>query len=247
VTGLEQTPLGGGNVSSPVRVGEHVHRRTHDRSGYVHELLRFLAVHDFSGSPRLTGMDQDGREVLQYVPGDVDAGGPTPDWMGHGGPLESVVSVVRRLHDLTAATPLAQGPEVVCHGDIAARNIVFRGRLAVCLLDWDLVAPGPRVKDLALMARRLLNLGPGGPPAAAQGGRIQALLDACGLQDRDGFVFRIIEYQASIISPIAGIAAEGDYRYQAMVHRWGAHRDHAAAVLAWLVDHARDLQQALIT
>lgn len=247
MTGLEETPLGGGNVSSPVRVGERVHRRTHDRSGYVHELLRFLEAHDFSGSPRLTGMDHDGREVLRYVPGDVYAGGPAPDWVGQGAPLESVVSLVRRLHDLTAATPLAQGGEVVCHGDIAARNIVFRGRSAVCLLDWDLAAPGPRVKDLALMARRLLNLGPSGPSAAVQGGRIRALLDAYGLQDRDGFVFRIIEYQASMISAIAGIAAEGDDRYQAMVHRWGAHPDHAAAVLTWLIDHARALHEALIT
>jgi hypothetical protein len=66
------------------------------------------------------------------------------------------------------------------------------------------------------------------------------------LQDRDGFVFRIIEYRASMISAIAGIAAEGDDRYQTVVHRWGAHPDHAASVLAWLVGHARDLQQALI-
>jgi hypothetical protein len=56
------------------------------------------------------------------------------------------------------------------------------------------------------MARRLLNLGPGGPPPAAQGLRIRALLDAYGLQGRDGFVFRITEYQESMISAIAGIA-----------------------------------------
>jgi thiamine kinase-like enzyme len=53
-----------------------------------------------------------------------------------------VVSLVRRLHDLTAGTPLAKGGEVVCHGDIAARNIVFRERSAACLLDWDLAAAG---------------------------------------------------------------------------------------------------------
>jgi aminoglycoside phosphotransferase (APT) family kinase protein len=92
-----------------------------------------------------------------------------------------VVSLVRRLHDLTAGTPLAKGGEVVCHGDIAARNIVFRERSAACLLDWDLAAAG------------------------------------------------------------------GDDRYQTMVYSWGGQPEHAAAVLAWLVDHARDLQQALNT
>jgi aminoglycoside phosphotransferase (APT) family kinase protein len=120
------------------------------------------------------------------VPGDVCHSGAAPSWMGHGEPLESVVALVRRLHDLTAGTPLAAGGEVVCHGDIAPRNIVLRERSAVCLLDWDLAAPGPRVNDLALMARRLLNLDPGGPPPAVQGPRVRALLDAYGWQDREG-------------------------------------------------------------
>lgn len=247
MAGREGRPLVGGNVSSAVRIGAHVHRSTHERSGYVHELLRFLAARQFSGSPRLAGMDPEGREVLQYVPGDVCHGGPAREWMGHGAALESVVSLVRQLHDLTAGTPLAEGGEVVCHGDIAARNIAFRNRCAVCLLDWDLAAPGPRVKDLALMARRLLNLGPSGPPAAEQGPRIRALLDAYGLHDRDSFVLRIIEYQADMISAIARTAATGDGRYRTIVHRWCGHPDHAAAVLAWLVDHAHDLQLALIT
>jgi len=48
----------------------------------------------------------------------------------------------------------------------------------------------------------------------------------------DGFVFRIIVYQAGMISAIAGMAAGDDDRYQALVHRWGALPDRAAAVLA---------------
>ena len=71
MTGRGETPLVGGNVSLAVRIGEHVHRALNDRSDYVHELLRFLSVHDFGGSPRLRGLDEDGREVLEYVPGDV--------------------------------------------------------------------------------------------------------------------------------------------------------------------------------
>lgn len=44
-----------------------------------------------------------------------------------------------------------------------------------------------RVQDLTLMARRLLNPGPDGPPPAVQSPRIRALLDAYGPQDRDSF------------------------------------------------------------
>jgi hypothetical protein len=53
----------------------------------------------------------------------------------------------------------------------------------------------------------------GATPPAVPGPRIRALLDAYGLQDRDGFVFRIVEYQASMISAIAATAAGGDGRY----------------------------------
>lgn len=242
----DQESLAGGSFSSPVRHGSQVHRRVPERRGYVHELLRFLAARDFDGSPRLAGLDQDGREVLGYVPGEVHHGGPAPDWMGQGEALRSVVALVRGLHDLTAGTSLAGAGEVVCHGDVAARNIVFRGQRAICLLDWDLAAPGPRVRDLALMARRLLSLGPDGPPPAIQGLRIRALLDAYGFGDRSGFVYRIIEYQAEMITAIARRAATGDSRYLTMMRRWASHPgDNAAAVLGWLVDHARDLEDAM--
>jgi hypothetical protein len=104
----------------------------------------------------------------------------------------------------------------------------------------------PRVRDLALMARRLLCLGPDGPPPAIQGPRIRALLDAYGFGDRSGFVYRIIEYQSEMITAIARMAAAGDSRYLTMMRRWASHPgDNATAVLGWLVDHARDLEDAM--
>jgi hypothetical protein len=115
----------------------------------------------------------------------------------------------------------------------------------VRLFDWDLAGPGPRVKDLALMARRLLDLGPDGPPPQVQGSRIRRLLDAYGFAERDEFVFQIIRYQAEMIAGIAASAAHGEDHLQSMMYRWASHPDNAAALLAWIVDKAQALQVAL--
>jgi hypothetical protein len=80
----DQELLAGGSFSSPVRHGSQVHRGIPERGSYVHELLRFLEARGFDGSPRLAGLDEDGREVLGYVPGEVHHGGPALDWMGQG-------------------------------------------------------------------------------------------------------------------------------------------------------------------
>jgi hypothetical protein len=184
----DQESLARGSFSSPVRHGSQVHRRIPEPRSYVHELLRFLAARGFDGSPRLAGPDQDGREVLGYVPGEVHHGGPAPDWMGQGEALRSVVALVRGL----------------------------------------------------------LSPGPDGPPPAIQGPRIRALLDAYGFGDRSGFVYRIIEYQSEMITAIARKAATGDSRYLTVMRRRASHPgDNAAAVLGWLVDHARDLEDAM--
>jgi Ser/Thr protein kinase RdoA (MazF antagonist) len=159
----------------------------------------------------------------------------------------SVAGLLRELHDLTAGSDLAQGGEVVCHGDIAPRNVVFDGQRAVCFLDWDLAAPGPRVKDLALAARRMLGIGPFGRDPSAQGRRIRSFLDAYGFEERDGFIFRIIEYQAEMVAEIAEQAAVGDERFRVMMRRWSEHPvDNASVVLEWIVNHTRQLEDALV-
>src|ERR1700722_410711 len=80
ISGMEsiEEPLSGANVSGAVRIGAHVHRQVHERSTYVHELLSFLAEHGFDGSPRLSGLSEDGREILDYLPGDMHHGRPAP-------------------------------------------------------------------------------------------------------------------------------------------------------------------------
>jgi hypothetical protein len=142
----EQALAGGQQTKGIVRVGQTVRRPLHDRSNYVHALLRHLEAVGFDGAPRLLGIDAQGREVLTYIPGEVVVRSPT--WLSDAR-LDSAARLIRRFHDATAGTALAGDQEVVGHGDIGSHNIVFDGDVAVGIIDWDVsVGPGSRLVDL---------------------------------------------------------------------------------------------------
>ncbi len=97
-------------------------------------LLRHLETVGFDGSPRALGFDADGREVLSYIDGEVPDGSAV---RLSDARLYSAAALIRRFHDTTAGTALAQRGEVVCHGDHGHHNMVFQGETAVGLIDWD--------------------------------------------------------------------------------------------------------------
>jgi aminoglycoside phosphotransferase (APT) family kinase protein len=144
---MEQALKGGCQTDGLVRVGETVRRPQHARSEFVHSVLEHLASVGFDGAPRLLGIDEQGREVLTYFPGEVLDRAPVHLSDAR---LESAGRLIRRFHDATAGTPLTGGEEVVCHSDLGPHNIVFDGEMAVGIIDWDDgVAPGPRLIDFA--------------------------------------------------------------------------------------------------
>lgn len=137
---------GGATTQGVVRVGDTVRRPLHARSAYVHAVLEHLESVDFDGAPRLLGIDEQGREVVTYFPGEVLVGSPVRLLDAR---LESAARLIRRFRDATAGAALTGGEEVVCHGDLGPHNMVFCGDKALGLIDWDDgVAPGSRLVDL---------------------------------------------------------------------------------------------------
>src|SRR2546428_13819886 len=67
----------GGNLNDAVHVGDTVRRRAGPWTPAVHELLRFLEREGFP-APRARGMDEQGREILEYLNGEAYAGTPVP-------------------------------------------------------------------------------------------------------------------------------------------------------------------------
>jgi len=196
----ELLPGGVANAGAVVRLGPHVLRPSNPHTPSIHRFLTQLAAVGFDGAPVPVGVDDDGRERLGYIPGDV-ALPPYPSWVQSDDALASVATLLRRFHDASGLVEIAGSdwsPEmadpfgglVVCHNDVCLENVVFRDGQAVALLDFDFAAPGRPVFDLAAFARMCVPVDDplsasrlGWAPADAPR-RVAVIADAYGLDGR---------------------------------------------------------------
>jgi hypothetical protein len=157
----DELPLSGGNVNTVVRVGDTVRRGLMPHSESVHQLLRHLQNKGFAGSPRFLGIDAQNREILSFVEGET--GIPPSIWQSDEA-IIATARLLRRYHDATVdftptdnATWAYRYPdparhEVICHNDFAPYNFVYKDGIPIAVVDFDLVGPGPRLKDVAYAA-----------------------------------------------------------------------------------------------
>jgi hypothetical protein len=135
-------------------------------------------------------MDEQGREILTFLPGRPGGGHPIAELMYDEATLEAVTNALRAYHDATtgfvapAGAPWqfpAHAPvEVICHNDFAPDNLIFDGERLAGVIDFDLASPGPRVWDLAYTAYRFVPLsGPDNPDMPYPGPAEQARRLAC--------------------------------------------------------------------
>ena len=158
---MDEELLAGGiaNAGAVVRVGAHVLRPSNPHTATIHAFLSELRAGGFEGASNPVGVDADGRERLEFIPGDVPVP-PFPAWARSDDVLASIAALLARFHraatdhDTAAGTwsdemadPL--GGTVICHNDVCPENVVFRDGVAVALLDFDFCAPGRPVYDLA--------------------------------------------------------------------------------------------------
>lgn len=182
---MREFPLEGGRVTpGVVRVGDTVRRPLRRNSALVRALLSHLHEQGFDAVPRYLGSDEQGREVFSYLPGDVP---PELDAAISDDALAAAALLIRRLHDATAGTALAEDDEIVCHNDLSPCNFVFRERMPVGIIDFDSAAPGRRLDDLGYALFLWLNLGTDGAPLDAQARRLEVFCRAYGI-DADAVV-----------------------------------------------------------
>ena len=198
--------LSGGNTNtSVVKTGDTVRRAVTEASPNIHSLLEYLHNRGFDACPRFLGIDDKGREILNFVPGETEFDETL--WR-QDGPLVEVARLLRRYHDATlgfvapdpAKWAFDHSPgrphEVICHNDFAPYNFVFRAGVPVAILDFDLAGPGPRLWDVAMAAYWMVPLSfhamdmrPHTEADISNGGRRLTLLcESYGLDCRVGLI-----------------------------------------------------------
>ena len=166
----------------------------------VHAFWRHLRDNGFTAVPEPLGRDDDGREVLRWIDGDV-ATPPYPDWTRTDRFLVSVATLLRRMHDAGAGfdpsghswsdeLPDAAGGPAMCHNDLCLENLVARDGEVVAFLDFDFLAPGRPIVDVVSTSRFVVPLRshPRRDPWQDDDDvfrRVRLFADAYGLSDED--------------------------------------------------------------
>ncbi len=251
-----------------VRVGQTVRRTSYSWSPAVLKLLRHLEREGFAGAPRALGFDDQGREVLTYVEGEVardegfipEQGGRfdkrLPDYVWRDDVLVQLGTLLRAYHDAAATFPWEgrewcweprQPVETVCHNEVFPHNTVFREGLPVALIDWDTAVPGPRAWDLGIVAciwvpfwRDAKCRAHGLPTGVAEKARrFRLLVDAYGVELDGGIVRAGIERMGHFLGQMRELLAEGS-EWEVELERRGV-LDEFELGIEWVQEHAAAL------
>jgi Ser/Thr protein kinase RdoA (MazF antagonist) len=202
--------------------------------------------------------------VLEYIEGDVLAIpqdpfgdlvlGRWPDAWRSDEALGAAGRLLRGLHDAAHGFrteharwrlhdhPMQPG-EIICHGDAAPWNAVYRDGLPFALIDFDSARPDTPLLDLASAAWHFVPLadartaGVLGFGEVAYGERLGVFLDAYGLADRTAF--------AEALQRVKTREAAYPLFWRLGPAATASYLDHVAEQLRWLASRSAELERAL--
>jgi hypothetical protein len=231
--------LAGGNTGGAVRVGDTVRRTAGAWTPSVHAVLRYLESAGFGRAPRALGFDDQGREVLSFLPGEVvGETRPWPRWVHTDQALVEVAGWLRDLHQVLAGfTPAddavwrdggAWRPGLIIgHNDAAPYNAVWSDGKLIGFFDWDFAGPVTPEWDLAFTAfawvplhARAVVAAEGFTAFAERPRRLRLFLDAYGWDGPAGQLVEIVRRRVDASAQgIRRFAAAGDPAFRRMVEQ----------------------------
>ncbi|GIJ56889.1 phosphotransferase [Virgisporangium aurantiacum] len=235
----DEQHLVGGNTGGAVRVGDTVRRTAGPWTPSVHALLRHLEAAGFDRAPRALGVDERGREVLSFLPGEtVGTTRPWPGWVHSDDALRQVAHWLRDFH--TAVADFVPPDDamwreggtwrpglIVGHNDAAPYNAAWASGHLVGFFDWDFAGPVTPEWDLAftgfawvpLHARHIV-AAEGFTTFADRPRRLRLFLDAYGWDGPvDQFVDVVRQRVRASATGIRRAAAAGDPAYRRMIEQ----------------------------
>jgi hypothetical protein len=257
----DEVLLSGGltNAGRVTRVGNTVRRPRRATSAATWALFDHLERAGFDAAPRFLGVDDRGREMLSFLPGEA-AIEPVEDWVWGDETLVSVAELLRRYHDAAASFDLARHawPDfvpaefrdgLVCHNDPNLDNVIFADGIAVGLIDFDLASPGSAVWDVACAARLWAPLrDERDVPDELRGRtleRLRLFVDAYGLarRDRQRVADAAIHTHERCYRVVGAAVDNGHERFGRMWRDGG--RARADRTRDWLAANRRRMRSAL--
>jgi hypothetical protein len=257
----EEVLLHGGttNAGLVTRIGDTVRRPLRPNSAATKALLDHLERVGFEAAPRHLGIDEYGREVLSYIPGEA-AIEPYPRWALTDEAMVSVAQLLRRYHDAVASfdpsvhhwphpLPHRFDQGLVSHNDPNLDNFIFENGRAIALIDFDLASPGSTAWDLACTARLWAPLrNPCDNPTQLRRrslARLALLADAYGAssETRAELIEAVVETHDWCYAIVRAAVAAG---HEAFGLYWsGGGKPRADRTRRWLATHAPQMRTAL--
>ena len=198
--------------------------------------------------PQPRGRDDEGRLVLEYIPG-VLAMDQEP--LDHT-LIRRVGALVRSIHDASEQRPVpeewevllpADGPDLICHNDLASWNLILDGDRLV-FIDWDGAGPSTRLWDLAYAAISFGRLFPSELPEEAAA-RLRAFVDGYDAHDHlRSDLPRTMAHRARAMPDLLRRSYEsGDEPWGTMCVQ--GHGAHWAGTSSYVAEHELDWERAL--
>jgi Ser/Thr protein kinase RdoA (MazF antagonist) len=247
---VREEPLPGNATTGVVRVGNTVRRPSGPWTDAVDAFLAHLHEVGFAGAPRPLGRDERGRQVLEYLPGEI--GAPDPQYTS--GDLGEIGRMLRDFHQASAGfvpPPAARWGtlippdrvELVVHHDPAPWNLVRRPR-GWALIDWDAAGPGSRLWDLAYAVQTAVPLR-AERAASASLTALRALVDGYGLDDAERIeLVELLPRRAeAMVTMLRSAGEEGRQPWSRIWAEDGAFWQSTARHLA---DHRQDWARGLL-